>query len=109
MPDDDVTDFPPLIWEAPAVAARPGACNEVLTPQQRVDRQLAIICKDHERLGKGIAAIWGSPEYDDYLQQLVFNAADAKRDIRAGFKPEVLAALMRLSELHPTEARPSTR
>jgi len=80
----------------------------VLTPavskDEAIKQMKAIIRKHNERVANSLDAMWGHRECDDYLRRLVFDRADPADLIRVGFKPEVIQALLVLSELHTVEA-----
>lgn len=71
-----------------------------LNRQARIDHEFEILRKHHARIADSIQLFWGHPECDEFIQKLVFNAGDEYVRARAGFKPEVLDAIMTLSSLH---------
>ena len=71
----------------------------------RVDHAMAIVRAHHERIAKSLVIMWGYQECADYLQKLVFDGNDPADKMRAGFKPEVMAALLSLLSLHRVTAR----
>lgn len=80
-----------------------------LNRQAKIDHEFGILRKHHARIADSIQLFWGHPECDEFIQKLVFNAEDEFVRARAGFKPEVLEAIMNLSSLHvisPKTGRP---
>lgn len=80
-----------------------------LNRQAQIDHAFEILRKHHARIADSIQLFWGHPECDEFIQKLVFNADDESVRVRAGFKPEVLEAIMNLSSLHvvlPTAGYP---
>lgn len=71
-----------------------------LNREARIAREFRILRKHHARIADSIQLFWGHPECDVFIQKLVFNAEDEFALTRAGFKPEVLEAIMNLSVLH---------
>jgi len=57
---------------------------------------LFIIRDQYPRIAKAIELMWGSREMDTYFYQLIVN----KRNDRAGFPRDVMAAILRLSSDH---------
>ena len=63
-----------------------------------------VIGKSHPKIASQITGIWGQPECLAFLQQLVFDGYDQSDGRnRAGFKSEVVSALMVLLAVHPSE------
>jgi hypothetical protein len=91
--------FPVLNTEEEELATRPMGLNE-LPRQFRIDHEMAIIAKHHERIEKAIRTFWGHHDCVEYLQKLILSGTDSSGNSRAGFKPEVLSALMNLITLH---------
>ncbi len=104
MPDEEDLNFPPLIMEEEVRPALQVPVQE-LPIQDRIEHSMAIVRAHHERIAKGLALMWGYPECNEYLQKLVFDGSDPADTRRAGFKPEVLEALLSLLELHRVGAR----
>ena len=92
------TGFPSLSWEDEELPTRPMPLHE-LPMQARVDREMEIIAKHHVRIALAIEKFWGHRDCEEYIQQLILNGSIDGKD-RAGFKPEVLAALISLVSLH---------
>jgi len=76
-----------------------------LPRQARIDHQMAVIRAHHERIAKAIEMFWGHRDCVEYLQQLILNGGDGVGRARVGFKHEVLAALISLTELHEVQQR----
>jgi hypothetical protein len=81
------------------LATRPLPLKDIPLLDRRV-RQMAIISRQHERIAKTIDAFWGQPECINYLQKLIMSGGDGVEKTRVGFKPQVLSALIALTELH---------
>lgn len=77
---------------------------EALSREARIEREFGILRKHHARIADSIQLFWGHPECDEFIQKLIFNADDESVRARAGFKPEVLDAIMNLSGLHVVTA-----
>ncbi|WP_210546732.1 hypothetical protein [Rhodoferax sp. PAMC 29310] len=80
-----------------------------LNRQAKIDHEFGILRKHHARIADSIQLFWGYPECDEFIQKLLFNPGDEFVRARAGFKPEVLEAIMNLSSLHvagPKTGRP---
>jgi hypothetical protein len=67
--------------------------------QARIDYQMAIVAERHVRVALAIEKFWGRRDCVEYIQGLVLNG-DNEGQKRMGFKPEIVAALMSLVELH---------
>jgi hypothetical protein len=67
---------------------------------KRVFDSIAVIRQHHERLARAIEIFWGHAECDELLSKLIFDGADVNDRNRAGFKTEVLDALMTLASIH---------
>ncbi|MGI9132400.1 MAG: hypothetical protein ACR2I0_00420, partial [Rhodoferax sp.] len=68
--------------------------------QARIDREMTTIATFHPRIALAIEKFWGHRDCVEYMQQLVLNGGDSDGRARAGFKPEVLSALISLVGLH---------
>jgi hypothetical protein len=91
--------FPAVSWEEEEMATRPMALHEM--PREfRIDHEMAIVARHHERVEKAIRTFWGHRDCDEYLQQLILKGCDGGGNNRVGFKPAVLSALMNLASLH---------
>lgn len=99
MPDKKNAAFPELNRNAEFLETRPMSLDE-LPPLVRIERQMAIITKHHERIAKSIQMFWGHKDCVEYIQQLILSGGDGFGQTRIGFKREVVAALMSLIELH---------
>jgi len=107
----DFLSFPTLIFEdeaekvaevAPTTPPRPP-----ISEQEKIDRLILLIGKEHAHIGKGLTLMWGYPECEEYLQKLIHGGYDTTRElkVRAGFNPAVFAALMDLAEIHKVVRR----
>jgi hypothetical protein len=96
--------FPSLSEEAELEATRKMPLHE-LPLQHRMDSSLAVIAADHPRIANAIDQFWGFQECDEYLTKLIYDGKDPKGHERAGFKSEVLSALLNLKSLHKVTAR----
>ncbi len=116
MPDEDNISFPPLNPDEehvgfPTLNFEEDDRPTRLVPLQeqplesRIDHAMAIVRAHHERIAKSLVIMWGYQECADYLQKLVFDGNDPSDKLRAGFKPEVMAALLSLLSLHRVTAR----
>lgn len=97
IPNEDV-GFPSLQWEDDELDTRPMGLHE-RPLQARVDWQMAIVAERHVRVALAIETFWGHRDCVDYIQGLVLNGYK-EGQMRTGFKPEVVTALMNLVELH---------
>jgi hypothetical protein len=97
MSSNDSTNLPAFDKPDPAPT---GESNR----QAQIDHEFAILRKHHARIADSIQLFWGHPECDEFIQKLVFNSDDEYVRARAGFKPEVLEAIMKLSSLHIVDA-----
>ncbi|MBK7052463.1 MAG: hypothetical protein KBF98_03325 [Rhodoferax sp.] len=99
MPEDEFVGFPDLDDQDEVQPTRPMPLHE--RPRQfRIDHEMEIVRKHHERIANSIELFWGHRDCVEYLQKLVFSGADNSGKARVGFKPEVLTALMNLEALH---------
>ncbi|MEI8169969.1 MAG: hypothetical protein WCG50_09850 [Rhodoferax sp.] len=99
-----VIGFPDLIDIDDFMDTRPMSLAEI-PRQARIDRQMEIIGAHHERIRKAIEIFWGHRDCVEYLQQLILNGGDGVGNARIGFKHQVLAALITLTELHEVQPR----
>jgi len=104
MSEKKFVGFPDLHHGAEFQATRPMTLHE-LPRQARIDHQMAVIRAHHERIAKAIEMFWGHRDCVEYLQQLILNGGDGVGRARVGFKHEVLAALISLTELHEVQQR----
>ena len=78
--------------------------------QARIDHEMGIVRRQHERIATAIETFWGHRDCVEYLQQLVLSGGDGAGRNRIGFKSEVLSALINLSNLHKvTHALPEKK
>jgi hypothetical protein len=96
--------FPNIQFEEEDLATRPLPLED-LPKQARIDHEMAIINRHHERIGKAITAFWGHRDCVEYLKTLILSGSDGVGHKRIGFKPEVLTAMMHLMELHEIDRR----
>ena len=57
---------------------------------------LPIVEAKFPRIAEAVRSLWGTPQLDSYLDKLLID----ERGDRAGFPPEVVAALLALSNQH---------
>lgn len=90
-----VTENAPKVPEAP------------VSDQEVIDRLIEIVRAEHEHIGKGLVLMWGHPECQQYLHNLIDGGDNGKRPEknRVGFKPVVFSALMDLIERHKVTKR----
>lgn len=69
-----------------------------------VRAMIAELKAAHPAVATRLALVWGTPEYDEYMNSLLFDerAVDKEHSYRAraGFSPDVMSLLMRLHEEH---------
>jgi hypothetical protein len=92
------TGFPSLSWEDEELPTRPMPLHE-LPMQARIDHEMSIIAEHHIRIALAIEKFWGHRDCVEYIQQLILNGSVNGQD-RAGFKSDVLSALINLVALH---------
>lgn len=69
--------------------------------QARIDAEMAVIAQHHMRIAVAIEKFWGHRDCVEYLQTLILNGAYSDGSTqRAGFKQEVLSALINLTAMH---------
>ena len=73
-----------------------------ISDQEVIDRLIAVVRAEHEHIGKGLVLMWGHPECQQYLHNLIDGGNNGNRPEknRVGFKPVVFSALMDLIERH---------
>ena len=98
------TGFPPLNEGEDELPTRRMSLDELPSPHQ-LEASLEVIRLHHPHIARAIDALWGYAECEQYLNRLVFDGHDERAHTRAGFRPEVLTALMRLQGLHVITAR----
>jgi hypothetical protein len=101
MQDTKPTGFPGIHGEEEEefMATRPMPIHEIPV-QARIDSEMAIIAQHHERIAKAIKLFWGHRDCGEYLHKLILSGGDNAGKTRVGFKPEVLTALINLTNLH---------
>ncbi|MGQ0710267.1 MAG: hypothetical protein ACT4NV_11010 [Rhodoferax sp.] len=93
--------FPSLKWEDDELPTRPMPLHE-RPLQARIDHEMATVGQRHPRIADAIEKFWGHRDCVEYLQTLIVQGFDGEQRQRAGFKPEVSAALIQLVALHKT-------
>ena len=96
--------FPKLVWEEEDLATRPMPLHE-LPRQVGIDLAMDVIAKHHARIAKAIETFWGTRDCVEYIQKLVMNGGDGFGNVRVGFKPEVVSAMLSLISLHQIDSR----
>jgi hypothetical protein len=96
--------FPVLNDHEEDVATRPMGLHEI-PPEARVEREMAVVNRHHERIARAIKLLWGHQDCADYIQKLIMSGGDGDGKARLGFKAEVLTALINLTELHEVTQR----
>ena len=104
MQKKDFVGFPDIDAKVEDVATRPMPLHEI-PKQARIDREMAIIAKHHERIAKAINTFWGHRDCVEYIQKLIMSGGDGAGHSRIGFKSEVITALINLTTLHEVEYR----
>ena len=103
MPDEEIEPFPEINHhikvEEFAPVPRKTPLHE-LPKQARIDHEIAVIAKHHERIAKSIRMFWGHKDCVEFLEKLVLKGVDGSGNTRVGFKLEVVGALMNLTSLH---------
>ena len=99
MQNNKFVGFPDIDHKIEDIATRPMPLHEI-PRQARIDREMAVITKHHERIAKAIDTFWGHRDCMEYLQKLIMSGGDGAGKTRVGFKAEVLTALINLTNLH---------
>jgi hypothetical protein len=102
MPEEKHDGFPNLLHDEDEQATRPMRLEE-FPRLARIDHEMAIVRRHHERVAKAIEVFWGHKDCVEYLQQLILSGGDGVGKARIGFKREVLSALINLTTLHDSE------
>ncbi len=92
------TGFPSLNWEEEELDTRPMPMHE-RPLQARVDFEMSVMAERHPRIALSIEKFWGHRDCVDYIQSLILSGYNEGQK-RMGFKPEVVASLLTLVELH---------
>ena len=71
--------------------------------QARIDAELAVIAENHVRIALSIEKFWGHRDCVEYIQKLILSGGRQDGNDRAGFKAEVVSALMNLAAMHKIE------
>ena len=93
--------FPSLQWEEEELPTRPIPLHE-RPLQTRIDMEMAIIAEHHVRIALAIEKFWGHRDCVEYLRNLILSGYK-EGEKRMGFKPEVVQALINLTQLHQIE------
>ena len=101
MPENLLTDFPPLEYSPEDEPTQPMPLGEIPKNISTLDHEIAIIRAHHEHIAKGIELFWGHRDCVEYLQKLILNGGDGVRKNRSGFKHEVVEAILNLIALAP--------
>ena len=96
------TGFPSLQWEDDDLPTRPMPLHE-RPLQARIDAELAVIAENHVRIALSIEKFWGHRDCVEYIQKLILSGGRQDGNDRAGFKAEVVSALMNLAAMHKIE------
>lgn len=107
MSQEKSMSFPPITWEEQSEQvikvdeATPSPKSAANWKQEKIDRLIAVIRKEHAHIGKYLEIMWGQPECQKYLTELIYGGdnMNLQQNIRVGFKPEVFQALISLEEL----------
>ena len=96
LPKQDL-EFPSLFSDA-ELDSQPSLQKETSVFKKRVEdyHPLPVIEDKFPRIAEIIKGTWGTPELDSYFDKLLID----KRGDRAGFPPEVVQALLTLSQQH---------
>ncbi len=94
-------DTQPLALEGD-VATQPMSLDDK-SPERRKTDALALIGQHHPKVVAAIQATWGFKECAAYLNKLVLNGSDDSGHSRLGFSPQVIEALMGLTQLHEAQ------
>lgn len=95
------TGFPSLQWEEDELATRPIPQHE-RPLQVRIDLEMAIVAEHHVRIALAIENFWGHRDCVEYMKNLILSGYK-EGEKRMGFKPEVVQALLNLTQLHKVE------
>jgi hypothetical protein len=63
-----------------------------------IAQDVSLILEQYPNIGKRITQLWGSADFHNYLNTIVFD----ERGGRHGFPEAVVSALFRISEAHKT-------
>jgi len=98
-PRYEETGFPTLQWEDEELPTRPLPLHELPLCVQ-VEHEMVVIAANHPRIALAIRTFWGKRDCVEYLQKLILSGGRSDGESRAGFKPEVVSALINLVGLH---------
>ncbi len=96
--------FPSLDMEEEDPHTRKMPLHE-LPQSHQMEMALSVVRTFHPHIADAIDRFWGFQECSDYLKKLIFDGADPKSHTRAGFRPEVLSALLSLQSFHVVTMR----
>lgn len=82
------------------IAARRREGHELFKRRERPD-PWPMVAEQYPRIAADIRARWGQQQLDDYIAGLVID----DRGGRAGFPPDVLAAILEIGRLHANRFR----
>jgi hypothetical protein len=109
-PDPQDSGFPDIDFKEEDVSTRPMPLHEIPL-QARIDREMTIIARYHDRIVKSIRVFWGHRDCEEYLHKLITSGGDGLGNTRVGFRNEVMSALINLLAIHQQEitGNPITR
>ena len=84
------------------LSTRPQPLNEI-PRQARIDLQMEIIARHHERIVNSIRMFWGTRDCTEFIRTLIASGSDRDGKAKVGFKREVVGALLALIDLHETK------
>jgi hypothetical protein len=94
--------FPDINYREEDTATRPMPLHEIPL-QARIDREMDVIFRYHDRIGKAIKVFWGHRDCEEYLHKLITSGGDGLGQARVGFRQEVMSALINLMSIHQHE------
>jgi hypothetical protein len=84
------------------LSTRPQLLNDI-PRQARIDLQMDIISRHHERIATSIRMFWGTRDCTEFIRTLIANGSDRDGKAKVGFKSEVVSALLALIDLDETK------
>jgi len=90
-----------LQWEEDELPTRPMPLHE-RPLQARIDVEMSVIADHHMRIALAIEKFWGHRDCVEYMKNLILSGYK-EGEKRMGFKPEVVQALINLTQLHRIE------
>ena len=103
MPENLLTDFPPLDYTSGDEPTQPAPLEELPRKISTFEHEIAIVRCHHEHIAKGIELFWGHRDCIEFLQKLILNGSDGTTRTRSGFKHEVVEALLSLIALQEAQ------